>query len=1428
ADASLSVELTGETNTGSCPIVVTRTYTIKDACNNPVTLTQTINVQDVIAPALSGTWLDDIINQNNCFANRDISGLLSDASAAALYSDNCGGTVTATHEDAVSGDDCLWTVTRTYTISDGCGNTTTNQMSVSGSDQTAPALTGTWPANITGQDNCFANADTTGLLNDSEIKALFSDCGSFTVTHTDAATLTDNCGWTWTRTYTIKDACNNTYYVSGTTLPTMSVSGSDQTAPDFVVPTDITVCRNTADTYADVILPSLTGEPTELSDNCTTGGALAQNIAHEDTPVSNADGTVTITRAWTLTDACGNFTTKNQIITVNPYVVMNQVVSQVICHNTAISPIDFTSTLTESRMSYTWEATNTSDNGGYIGGLPASGSNDISALTLTNNTTQSQMSTITVTPTYTYNNISCTNTTMTFTVTVNPQIRMDEVADQNICHGTQMTAVTFGSEITDGTVVYDWTRDNTTNVTGIANSGTGDIAATTLSNLTTTAQTVTFTVRPTYTNNGISCEGADSTFTVTVNPQVTLVVSPDATQNITFGDAINTLTITNTASDLTVSLTYNGASKDFADAGLTFDPDDKTVSGTPNAYGTYVITATANSLAAYNCGTEVRTVTINVAQRALTIKLDTTKVYDGLQFVSTYAATGAGYTVTGLQNGATITAGVVTSRAKDVATYTYTGTTAPTSGADMTITTAFTTSDGITNYNVTYNFKQVITLRPLNITADNLTKMYDGTEHTYAEGTAPFYTVEAESTDRGLLSGNTVTAITLAGARTNVGTENIVPSAATIMSGSDDVTANYAINYVNGTLTIIPRTGVMVTIQEHGAEYDYDGTLKTVTGYTFSSNDPLYLESYITFTGDATASGIGVENALRIFPMQLYASDFSNNNTNFSNVQFTIADSALYIYPMLKATAATTNITCNGFNNGEVQISVTGGKRNAGKYMFAIDGGTGTWETTPHTFTDLTPTAHTVVVTDSLGYTFELNFTTTEPDALSAVITNPSNTCPNQGSYAISVTVTGGTADYHYVWGGDATDVDAASTTAAQIGANDCGNTYSVNVTVTDHFNCIVTQTSSFEVKDIEAPTFTVPTDTTLCRETGGIINADIAITGDVTDEADNCATGIEAVWIDLDTTGNDSGNRVINRQWTLTDLCNNSTSHTQHITIRPSIYTPGNVEFTCPDTTVVLLYGRSDTLINLNHILTNNMTDMTLTVQNTNGPLDNRFSAELSPYTITWKVIDECGGFLEFTQVVTILYPPCGGTMTAIDGDGNVYGTVRAGSNCWTVPNMRTTHYTAAQGGGEVPYVQYPGTDLTTYGYLYDYYAATKLSRSLPTQVQGICPDGWHIPDDEDFADLMVHYDAPRLMTTDHWLNPGTNTSGFSAEPAGIYNPESGRFEYLYVTTYLWSYTPASSVFHACQFGSQCGTLEIEPSSGEFKYSVRCVRNEE
>jgi hypothetical protein len=47
-----------------------------------------------------------------------------------------------------------------------------------------------------------------------------------------------------------------------------------------------------------------------------------------------------------------------------------------------------------------------------------------------------------------------------------------------------------------------------------------------------------------------------------------------------------------------------------------------------------------------------------------------------------------------------------------------------------------------------------------------------------------------------------MTSCTVTGTITNVGTANNVPSNAVIKSGSTNVTSNYAITYVNGTLTI--------------------------------------------------------------------------------------------------------------------------------------------------------------------------------------------------------------------------------------------------------------------------------------------------------------------------------------------------------------------------------------------------------------------------------------------------------------------------------------------------------------------------------------------------------------------------------------------------------------------------------------------------
>ena len=289
----------------NCSWTVTRTYTIKDACNNSTTKTMSVSGGDKTAPALSGTWPSNITNQNNCLANRDISGLLSDAQAAAKYTDACGGTVTATHEDAVTGNNCGWTVTRTYTIKDACNNSTTKTMSVSGSDQSAPVLSGSWPSNITGQNNCYANRDISELLSDAAAKALYTDCSGLTVTHEDANTPTSNCGWTVTRTYTITDGCSHS------TTATMSVSGSDQTAPALsgTWPSNITGQNNClADRDISALL-SDAAAAAKYEDAC--GGTVT--ATHEDAITGDNCGW-TVTRTYTIKDACNNTTTATQSV----------------------------------------------------------------------------------------------------------------------------------------------------------------------------------------------------------------------------------------------------------------------------------------------------------------------------------------------------------------------------------------------------------------------------------------------------------------------------------------------------------------------------------------------------------------------------------------------------------------------------------------------------------------------------------------------------------------------------------------------------------------------------------------------------------------------------------------------------------------------------------------------------------------------------------------------------------------------------------------------------------------------------------------------------------------------------------------------------------------------------------------------------------
>ena len=104
-----------------------------------------------------------------------------------------------------------------------------------------------------------------------------------------------------------------------------------------------------------------------------------------------------------------------------------------------------------------------------------------------------------------------------------------------------------------------------------------------------------------------------------------------------------------------------------------------------------------------------------------------------------------------------------------------------------------------------------------------------------------------------------------------------------------------------------------------------------------------------------------------------------------------------------------------------------------------------------------------------------------------------------------------------------------------------------------------------------------------------------------------------------------------------------------------------------------------------------------------------------------------------------------CGSTL--YDIDGNDYATLQLGSQCWMKQNLRVTHYangdtillSTSTVGTTSPYRYEPDSNLTTYGYLYNWYAAARSTSSAtnPSNVQGVCPDGWHLPSDAEWTQL-------------------------------------------------------------------------------------------
>ncbi|KAA5531706.1 HYR-like domain-containing protein, partial [Paenimyroides baculatum] len=278
------------TITGTCAnkLTITRTWTATDSCGNAVTHTQVITVNDNIAPVFVGTLP----------ANITVSCDNVPVAATLTATDNCGTPTVVMNQTRTDGS-CpnSYTLTRVWTATDVCGNTISHTQVITVTDTVKPTFNGILPADIT--ISCSAALPTVPTVTATD------NCGSATVVFNET-TVAGNCtsSYVRTRTWTATDACGNT----ASHVQKITVADTEKPVFTGTLPANVTVSCPSEIPVTAVLA---------ATDNCTAAGSISITVSDVVSDVSpSCANNYKVTRTYTATDACGNFTTHVQLITV--------------------------------------------------------------------------------------------------------------------------------------------------------------------------------------------------------------------------------------------------------------------------------------------------------------------------------------------------------------------------------------------------------------------------------------------------------------------------------------------------------------------------------------------------------------------------------------------------------------------------------------------------------------------------------------------------------------------------------------------------------------------------------------------------------------------------------------------------------------------------------------------------------------------------------------------------------------------------------------------------------------------------------------------------------------------------------------------------------------------------------------------------------
>lgn len=298
SDCSPTTQIKSVATSGTpCETILLYTWIVSDNCNE-TTYTRKVTIKDTTAPVWTSTLPKD-------------TTVLTPSPFDSLFAKDDCSAITYTMQETKIGDSCAYTLVRTWTATDACGNVLTYQQKITVKGGGIPVWISNLPKDTAVQ--CTAIPVFVDLTAQDSL-------GTIIVVKNETFS-GDSCNFVITRTWIATSSCGKqlTY--------TQKISVTDTTAPIWTTPLpgDTTIMCGTSLSDTSIV---------GAMDMCWGQVGVTMTFVQISTDSS-------ITRTWTATDKCGNSVSHTQHITIlKAQFNLNPVVTNISCFGANDGSID--------------------------------------------------------------------------------------------------------------------------------------------------------------------------------------------------------------------------------------------------------------------------------------------------------------------------------------------------------------------------------------------------------------------------------------------------------------------------------------------------------------------------------------------------------------------------------------------------------------------------------------------------------------------------------------------------------------------------------------------------------------------------------------------------------------------------------------------------------------------------------------------------------------------------------------------------------------------------------------------------------------------------------------------------------------------------------------------------------------------------------